>query len=377
MPNEQPDNPLGNGATLDQVRRLLKHHLHTLWSRPDMADQLPPLMLWGPPGVGKSTLIRELCAEEGVGFIDVRLAQREPVDLRGLPVPKDDAVHWLPAAEWPRDPDSRGIILFDELTAADRALQVAAYEFILDRRLGDLYRVPEGWYICAAGNRTTDRAVAVSMSSALANRFCHIDLEPDLQGWTEWATGAGIHPTVIAFLRFRPECFFDMDGQLEQGWPSPRTWERASIELYEAERAGLDTELLDLLIRGLVGPGAATEFSAFRDWADDLPDARAMLEGRAPIQIPQRADQRYALCAALVHILWNDRREPGADHLLDGFFRICEQLPSDFAAMAMIDALTGPTEEASRIRSARIFDHPGFIRWTTQHGQAFADLQAA
>jgi hypothetical protein len=129
--------------------------------------------------------------------------------------------------------------------------------------------------------------------------------------------------------------------------------------------------------RGLVGPGAATEFSAFRDWADDLPDARAMLEGRAPIQIPQRADQRYALCAALVHILWNDRREPGADHLLDGFFRICEQLPSDFAAMAMIDALTGPTEEASRIRSARIFDHPGFIRWTTQHGQAFADLQAA
>ena len=80
-----------------------------------------------------------------MGFIDVRLAQREPVDIRGLPVPKENGVEWIVAAEWPRDPQSKGIILFDELTAADRSLQVAAYEFILDRRLGHLYRVPDGW----------------------------------------------------------------------------------------------------------------------------------------------------------------------------------------------------------------------------------------
>ena len=119
---------------------------------------IPPIMVWGAPGVGKSTAVRELTQELGIGFIDVRLAQREPVDMRGLPVPdeKDNSVKWLVSGEWPRDSNSRGIIMFDELTAADKTLQVAAYEFILDRRLGELYRVPDGWYIMAAGNRIED-----------------------------------------------------------------------------------------------------------------------------------------------------------------------------------------------------------------------------
>ena len=114
----------------------------------------------GPPGIGKSTFIRNLCKENGIGFIDVRLAQREPVDIRGLPVPRMTRreliglfrLNGLGADD--DDTPERGIILFDEITAADSTLQVAAYEFILDRRLGQLYEVPDGWYIVAAGNRT-------------------------------------------------------------------------------------------------------------------------------------------------------------------------------------------------------------------------------
>ena len=89
-------------------------------------------------------------------------------------MPNEDSVSWLLSSDWPRDQASRGILLFDELTAADRTLQVAAYEIILDRRLGDLYRLPDGWYVVAAGNREEDMAVATTMSSALANRFMHV-----------------------------------------------------------------------------------------------------------------------------------------------------------------------------------------------------------
>jgi len=140
-------NPISQHATPDQASVLLGHQLTLMQQDPALAELLPPVMLWGPPGVGKSSLVRDLAAREGIGFIDIRLSQREPVDLRGLPVPDRErgVVDWLLAGEWPRDPDSRGILLFDELTAADRSLQVAAYELILDRRLGDLYRLPPGW----------------------------------------------------------------------------------------------------------------------------------------------------------------------------------------------------------------------------------------
>ncbi|HLQ85130.1 MAG TPA: AAA family ATPase [Salinisphaeraceae bacterium] len=363
-----------DGATLEQAGTLIEHHLQSLWARPEWARQIPPLMLWGPPGIGKSTLIRDLCRQLEISFIDVRLAQREPIDLRGLPVPGADGVHWQVSAEWPRDPDSRGIILFDELTAADRSLQVAAYEFILDRRLGELYAVPDGWYICAAGNRSQDRAVAVPLSSALANRFCHLELQVDADGWSRWALAAGLHPDVIAFINFRPECLFDMSGDVQRGWPSPRSWERVSTALLLAAEASLDEACLRLQIHGLVGRGAGTEFLAFRQWAAELPDVGAMLRGTVPVQIPERADQRHALCATMVYRLWR-AEQAEQPRLLDGFFAISEKLPSDFAAMAMINALTGRDATETRTRSKQLFEHPRFEHWTRRHGSAFARQQ--
>jgi len=334
--------------------------------------ELPPLMLWGPPGIVKSTVIREMCTEEGIEFIDIRLAQRDPVDIRGLPVPKDDAVHWLLSSDWPRDPASRGIILFDELTAADRSLQVAVYELILDRRLGSLYSLPDGWYICAAGNRTEDRAVAGGFSSALANRFCHLELGADLAGWITWAQVRGVHPDIIGFLRFRPACFLSMEGNLERGWPSPRSWERVSHLLHSVEFSGLESRCMELASQGLVGAAAGGEFLAFRSWGKDLPDVPAMLRGKAEIRIPERADARYALCAAAVYHLWHGVGG-GSDQLLDGFFRLTAELGSDFATMALMDALTGGNDQETRERSERLFEHPGFTAWTERHGAAFAE----
>jgi len=360
-----------NTASLEEVRELLRYSVRTLAREPDAAAQLPPTLLWGAPGVGKSTVIRELCAEEGIGFIDIRLAQRDPVDIRGLPVPKDDAVHWLLAADWPRDPESRGILLFDELTAADRSLQVAVYELILDRRLGTLYQLPPGWYVCAAGNRVEDGAVATGLSSALANRFTHLELEPDLEGWIRWGQGEGIHPDVLAFLRFRPECFFSMEGDTERGWPSPRSWTRVSRVLHDRDAGWLEARHTALLMGGLLGPEVGGELNAFLDWRRELPDVPAMLRGTADVVIPERADARYALCAAAVHHLWHGP-DAGSEPLIAGFFRFTAALGSDFATMALTDALTGPDERSSRMRAERLFGHPAFQEWSARHGEALA-----
>lgn len=340
----------GMATSVGQAIEIIEHHLWMLENHPERANEVPPLMLWGPPGIGKSTIIKRLTEDLGIGFIDVRLAQREPVDIRGLPVPRDDreGVDWIVSSEWPRegqeDFQEKGVILFDEITAADPTMQVAAYEFILDRRLGKLYEVPSGWYIIAAGNRTVDAAVARTMSSALANRFCHLELAANSSDWVDWAMRSAIHPNVIAFIRFRPDLLFNMLGNRERGWPSPRTWERVSLELQMAEENSLSKGALNTIVEGLVGAGAAVEFFGFIEWTESVPDVKAMLKGEVNVDFPERSDQRYAMVTAAVHMMIQDEN---ATDLVTGFLNFILKIPNDWAQLAYHD-LTRTLSEMGR-----------------------------
>lgn len=359
-----------NRVTGSQLARILKLQLDTLANKPEMAKVLPPLMVWGAPGLGKSSILRQAADKAGIGFIDVRLAQREPVDIRGLPVPGPDGVKWLVSSDWPRDPKSRGIILFDEITAADRSLQVAAYEFILDRRLGELYQVPDGWYICAAGNRTADRAVAATMSSALANRFMHVELGEDVESWVAWARRSGILPVVTGFLRFRPGSLFRQEGEnLERGWPTPRSWERVSrmLEVMKDE----SEELVRHTVYGLVGNRAGVEFMEFKKIDESFGDALEMM--RDPdheVKIPTRADLKYALCSAVAYHVWRGENAKDAELRLDGFYRVCMALTSDFASMLMMDAMSGTDKITGEEACERLFAHKSYKAWADKHGSA-------
>lgn len=354
-----------HSITTQDLSAIIKHQMSVADQHKKGASQLAPLMVWGPPGVGKSSVIRQICAAEGIGFIDIRLSQREPVDLRGLPVPKGDHVDWLLASEWPRDPDSKGIIIFDELTAADRALQVAAYEIILDRRLGDLYQLPDGWLVMAAGNRSTDQAVAYSLSSALANRFCHLELAADVESWARWARQQNLAPEVIAFVRYQSHAFFNMEGDLERGWPSPRSWQRVSDLL--TTQSELPYRLLETMVHGLVGDGAAVEFMAFLNQHQSLPPVDLMLAGKTPIEIPQQPDLKFAFCSALVDKLW---RQEATDARLQRFFAVMFKLSSDFATMTLLDAMNHASEDVANERAAALLGHESFEQWTELHGVA-------
>ena len=359
-----------NRVTCEQLERILNLQLETLEKRPEMAKVLPPLMVWGAPGLGKSSILQKAARDQGIGFIDVRLAQREPVDLRGRPVPGPDGVKWLVSSDWPRDPKSRGIILFDEITAADRSLQVAAYEFILDRRLGELYKVPDGWYICAAGNRTEDRAVAATMSSALANRFMHVELGEDVESWVSWARQSDILPVVIGFLRFRPAMLFSQSGEnLERGWPTPRSWERVSrmLEVMKDE----PEELVRHMVYGLVGNHAGVEFMEFKKMSESFADALDMMRNpKRKVVVPSRADMKYALCSAVAYYVWRGKDKADGEILLDGFYRICMELSSDFACMLMMDAMAGTQSISKDEACERLFLHKSYKEWADKHGKS-------
>ena len=258
-----------------------------------------PVMLWGPPGVGKSQMVAETATKHKVPVIDIRLSQMEPTDLRGIPFRCDDKVEWaipslLPDAGRHGD---RGILFLDEITSAAPTVSAAAYQLILDRRLGE-YTVPDGWAIFAAGNRQGDRGVTYAMPAPLANRFSHYEVEAHLDDWVAWAYANNIDERVIAFLRFRPELLFDFDpAHNPVAFPSPRSWEFAHRALQKFH------DHPDLLLDGMqasIGPAAGIELKAFVDNLDNLPDIDAILEGKTDVPVPKEIDLQYAVAAALV-----------------------------------------------------------------------------
>jgi hypothetical protein len=261
-------------------------------------QQHTPVMLWGPPGVGKSQLVHQVGERHNVQVVDIRLSQMEPSDLRGIPFKSGENVEWAIPAMLPNTSrhGETGILFLDEITSAVPSVSAAAYQLILDRKLGD-YQVPQGWAIFSAGNRQGDRGVTYTMPAPLANRFSHYDVDVNLDDWVVWAYRHHIDERVIGFLRYRPELLFDFDpAQNPMAFPSPRSWEFAHRAL---EKFGEMPTLLSGALQACVGQAAGIELNAFVDNLDKMPDLDAIIAGEN-IKPPREIDLQYALASALV-----------------------------------------------------------------------------
>ena len=257
-----------------------------------------PVMLWGPPGVGKSQMVAQVADRHNAPLIDIRLSQMEPSDLRGIPFRSEDEVVWAVPAMLPsvKRHGEEGILFLDEITSAPPSVSAAAYQLILDRKLGE-YEVPEGWAIIAAGNRQGDRGVTYSMPAPLANRFSHYEVEVNMDDWAAWAYANNIDERIIAFLRFRQDLLFDFDPSHNPiAFPSPRSWEFAHRGLQKFDE---HHELLTGALQACVGNAAGIELRAFIDSLDQMPDLDAIINGE-DIPAPKEIDLQYAVASALV-----------------------------------------------------------------------------
>ena len=309
----------------------VKGHLKILLADPEV----PTMMLWGPPGVGKSSIVRQIAAEKGWGILDLRLLLLNPIDLRGIPYPNRETrqADWLAPSFLPhveRD-GAEGIILYDEITSAPRAVQAAAYQLILDRRIGE-YFLPEGWRQVAAGNRAQDKGVSNQMPAALANRMIHFEITCSLEDWKSWAIPGGIDHRVISFLNFRPELLFRFPNQAAEikAFPTPRSWE--FVHKILPSYGQVDKAFP--AICGAVDEGPATEFTAFCRLLEQIPDAEDILEGRATI-IPEAPDMIYACIGSLISSLSNNKTPAR----LGNFFAFISNLMVEYQVLAVNDAV--------------------------------------
>jgi hypothetical protein len=195
-----------------------------------------PCMFWGEPGCGKTEGIMAVAKELDADVVDIRLGQYDSVDLRGFPGvdPISNTTVWhmpstLPFVGNPKfDPDRKKIIFFDEANAAKPATSGVAYQLVQERRVGEHVLQPNT-FICAAGNRESDRGVVNKQPKPLSNRFTHFGVGPDADVWCMWAASQERIPgELIAFLQFRKPLITTFDPESpEKAFATPRTWEKA------------------------------------------------------------------------------------------------------------------------------------------------------
>ncbi len=330
-------------------------------------------MLWGPRGVGKSSIVRQVAAQHGVPLVDLRLTTIEPVDIRGAIYADDQQGQtvWFPPEFLPGPEQPAGILFLDELTAADQRLQISAYSLILDRKVGH-YRLPDGWLVVAAGNASFHGAVSHDMGTALADRLFHFNVQTVVDAFLDHALAHRFAPEVMAYLRVRPDRLDDTQAQLAADHlvgASPRGWEDISNVL----KSGLSDTARRLFVQGRIGAANAAEFFGVLRELQSATDVVRLLAARPGADtvalLPRTLDALYGMVYGLLAAV---RDAPTMQRALE----ILQQLPELRAEQPL------PVREAQTLAmelllrqalelglEATVLDSPAYQRYTEQRGR--------
>ena len=284
-----------------------------------------PIFLWGPPGIGKSDIIKQLGTELEAHVIDVRLSLWEPTDIKGIPYfdSNTGTMVWAPPSELPSQEmakQHKNIILFlDEMNSAAPSVQAAAYQLILNRRVGT-YHLPDNVSIVAAGNRETDKGVTYRMPAPLANRFVHLEMTVDWDDYFDWATENKIHKDVVGFLTFSKKDLYDFDPKSSsRAFATPRSWAFVSELLVDDD---CDESTLTDLTSGAIGEGLAVKFMAHRKIASKMPNPEDILSGKVKKMDSKEISAMYSLTVSLCYELKdaNDKKAKNWNEQVNNFF---------------------------------------------------------
>jgi hypothetical protein len=303
-----------------------------------------PTFVWGPPGIGKSSVVQQVAANLNMKLTDIRATLLDAVDLRGLPSVQNDRTAWMPPAFLPRPEDGPTLVFLDELPQAEQAVQKGCFQLINDRRVGE-YELPHDCVVLAAGNRTEDRAGANRTNTALNNRLLHLDVEVDVDDWQAWAAANAVCPEVRAFVRFKPTLLFKFDPKENpREFPSPRSWSFVSRVLPSAPK-----DLVRDVVSGAVGEGPAVEFAGFLALYQQLPDIDAVLRTPSTASIPTEPAVLYSLVGAVVEKVRSDRKKA------DAAVTYAKRMPDEFGMLALRDLLA---VDKTLVRTV-----PGITKW--------------
>ena len=304
-----------------------------------------PIFLWGPPGIGKSDIVHQIGESLNAKVIDIRLSLWEPTDIKGIPYFDSNAnkMVWAPPSELPDEEmaskHERIVLFLDEMNSAAPAVQAAAYQLILNRKIG-AYKLPDNVDIVAAGNREADKGVTFRMPAPLANRFIHLELSVNFDDWFAWSVQNNIHKDVVGFLTFSKKDLYDFDPKsASRSFATPRSWSFVSELLDD----NLDDNTTTDLVSGAIGEGLAIKFMAHRSVSGKLPNPTDILEGKVKELKTKEISAMYSLTVSLCYELKeaSDKNDKKFDAKVNNFLRFAmDNFDTELVVMGIKLALT-------------------------------------
>lgn len=290
----------------------------------------------GSPGLGKSSVVKQIADENKLKLIDIRLAQADITDLNGMPFmnQKTGKASFFPFDMWPTEdtelPEGYNgwLILLDELSSCSQSVQAAAYKVILDRQVG-MHTLHKNVAMVAAGNLSTDKAIVTRMSTALQSRMIHYEMVIDNEGWLDWAAANEIDHRIISFINFKPDALHSFDpNHNDVTHANPRTWEFLSKIIKKMEVL----EVRDMAtFAGTVSEGMARAFFGYSQIFESLPTIQEILKNPESAKIGDEASAFFAVTGLIGYHM----TEPNAETLL----KYMTRLPIEFQVVGLRNAV--------------------------------------
>ena len=285
-----------------------------------------PVIIWGPPGQGKTSVIKRIAAEQNRHLEIILASIREPQDFAGLPMLTNGVATLMPP-DWAKrlSENENGILFTDEVNTAPPSVQAALLRVCLDKVAGDCH-LGENTSVVAAANPPELAADGWDLAPPLANRFCHLNwnlpaeiVRDGIAGnWAEYLVPmpnqAVLERAIMSeravlagFLASRPDLTTVLPkSAVEQGraFPTPRSWEMVAKLAGWITATNQDSGVRRIAVMGCVGPGAAAEYMTYRE-NTDLPNPEEILANVDSFKLPTRMDKIYVIGASLMSALRN------------------------------------------------------------------------
>ncbi len=350
--------------------------INTISCTPDEAKKLIKqlrnlkisFMLWGATGVGKSECVRQLAAQLDAELRDIRLCQKLPSDIGGLPALDHETrqtVFYPPAFLAPRTDGKDVILFFDEISLAPDDTRSAVLGILEERRQGNI-ELPDNWIIVAAGNRPEDLANARGLGAAANRRLLHIVIEPQLEATLQYFLKTGVIAEVLAFLKVFPQHLSGEElarTQKHELYPRPASWKKVS-DVFDAMRK-TDKNLRQIAVAGIIGDSVATEFIMLAEEIKNMKSVGELLDiqRKTPEQLAKHLPATLNGIYALAFAMTSAATEDTAVELLELVNSFDEQEAEQFSLL--------PMRELQTMAGSLLLDKIWKEGWKVENSAAF------